>query len=75
MEDTDEHRSTGGEAGTPYSGLSRQLDRGESISSCCPCREKNSVGTSDGKLGRLLLLLVLFLKLNRLYYGQYAPCF
>lgn len=74
MEDTDEQRSTGGEAGTPYSGLSGQLDR-ESISSCCPCREKNSVGTSDGKLGRLLLLLVLLLKLNRLYCGQYAPCF
>lgn len=78
MEITDEQfqRSAGGGAGVHHSGLSRQTDGGESTSSCCPCGEKNTVGTSKGKLGRLLLLIGVVFKMREIECSeQYAPCF
>lgn len=40
MKDTAEQGSTGGEARTHYSELSKQLDRGESVSSCSHAEER-----------------------------------
>lgn len=45
------------EAAAHYSGLNGQMHGEESTFSCCLCREKNTVGTSDRKSGRLLLLI------------------
>lgn len=78
MEVTDEQfqRSAGGRAGVHHSGLSRHMDGGESTSSCCPCGEKNTVGTSKGKSGRLLLLNGVVFQMREIECSeQYAPCF
>lgn len=78
MEDTNKQfqKIAGGEAGTHYSGLNRQMDGEQLTSSCCLCREKNTVGTSDRKLGRLVLLIGVVFKMEAIEgFGQYAPCF
>lgn len=78
VEDTNKQfqKIAGGEAGAHYSGLNGQMDGEESTSSCCLCREKNTVGTSDRKSGRLLLLIgVIFKMEGSECFGQYAPCF